>query len=429
MSSERSTSARQISEVDAQETLSEAGQHTIRYRKLETAPAYPVQLRLSALDQLILTAPEQDQPALCQLVQFNRVAILEQLADILPTLTESEFRILFELTRQAARYPTCTTTGSVRKLQKISAAGKMSVFRALAELERRDLIKREQQSGNKETIIRVNFLLTLPMSVPNLSTPALFDAASVPKLSTPVNLNPYASVPNLSTGTVTNLSTVRAVRVTNLVTPSTENQQLAEPGAAYDDPLDIRNDLLPIEIDRVIQPKGATRPDEQELREAGAWMFKLMRTNGPHVAPNKPDRKIIAEFLRVAPWPRLHSLLFELMNTATQIGENYAWFVTVAMQRIHNVRPEVLRERRVELKLINKMGKAQAAELLTQRAQAKPPDALTEKERELLASQAKQPEHEPEPAPRPQPTADPTEAREFLGSMTEQLKTASRMRK
>lgn len=136
-------------------------------------------------------------------------------------------------------------------------------------------------------------------------------------------------------------------------------------------PVDIDPDLTSL-IDRlqsetIENPEGnpvralilrvaTAKPNEQnptEMAEARRWLHGYMRkfSREHH---NPPDDKILAQFLAVAEWPRLERLIYDLMAERQEPGHSYAWFIAVAMQRIHGIQPEALREGRKELKLLRK---------------------------------------------------------------------------
>jgi hypothetical protein len=63
-----------------------------------------------------------------------------------------------------------------------------------------------------------------------------------------------------------------------------------------------------------------------------------------------PDDTITSQFLAVAEWPKLEAMLVDLASERKEAGHSYGWYVTVALQRIHGISPERLRELRVRLK-------------------------------------------------------------------------------
>ncbi len=106
-------------------------------------------------------------------------------------------------------------------------------------------------------------------------------------------------------------------------------------------------------IDRVLSVKSKTQnPDQIAL--ARAWLCDYYRKTRHQPNAHPPDDKLVAVFLAIAPWPRLAALLQELFRERIQAGDNYAWFVTVAFERLLGVKPDVLRARREQLKLVRR---------------------------------------------------------------------------
>jgi hypothetical protein len=66
--------------------------------------------------------------------------------------------------------------------------------------------------------------------------------------------------------------------------------------------------------------------------------------------PSLPDDAITAQFLAVAEWPKLEGMLLDLASERKEAGHSYAWYVTVALQRIHGISPERLRKMRGRVK-------------------------------------------------------------------------------
>lgn len=142
--------------------------------------------------------------------------------------------------------------------------------------------------------------------------------------------------------------------------PPTQNTTLPFPPA----PVDIDTSDLDAGgvIDRVLQARKSHFSDS-EMGHARGWMHsyaaKLPALDNPH--PHPPDDTMVAQFLAVAPWPQLERLLYDLMAERKQCGYSYAWFTSVALQRIHGIKPQLLKQRREELKAIRKIPKALAA--------------------------------------------------------------------
>lgn len=69
--------------------------------------------------------------------------------------------------------------------------------------------------------------------------------------------------------------------------------------------------------------------------------MKLAREKDRH----QPDDKILAQFLAIAPWPRLLGLLIDIQNERLEVGYSYGWFLTVALQRLHGIEWSPARKR------------------------------------------------------------------------------------
>lgn len=63
-----------------------------------------------------------------------------------------------------------------------------------------------------------------------------------------------------------------------------------------------------------------------------------------------PDDTITAQFLAIAEWPKLEATFHDLAAERKEAGHSYAWYVTVALQRIHGISPQYLRDLRTRLK-------------------------------------------------------------------------------
>lgn len=76
---------------------------------------------------------------------------------------------------------------------------------------------------------------------------------------------------------------------------------------------------------------------------------------------NAPDKIITAQLLAIAEWPELEAFFMQLRIDRAEAGEKYSWFVTVALQRIHAIKPEKLKAQREELRLVKGLPRALAA--------------------------------------------------------------------
>jgi hypothetical protein len=90
--------------------------------------------------------------------------------------------------------------------------------------------------------------------------------------------------------------------------------------------------------------------DAAELAAARGWMHSHTQKWGTPTS-QPPDDKICAELLTVAKGEpiRIENLFFELSAERKRPGEKWAWYVSVAVQRIWKMPPEEYRERRQRL--------------------------------------------------------------------------------
>ena len=117
-------------------------------------------------------------------------------------------------------------------------------------------------------------------------------------------------------------------------------------------------------LDRLFKARPKDHPDSR-IQEARRWLhgyaakFPARGQDQPH----PPDDQILAQFLAIAPWERLLGVMYDLMAERKQCGQSYAWFVTVALQRIHGIKPDAVKARREELKLVKGLPKTLAAKM------------------------------------------------------------------
>lgn len=141
------------------------------------------------------------------------------------------------------------------------------------------------------------------------------------------------------------LDTVRIGGVT-ATPPPTENTAL--PGQAPR--LDIESEATEV-LDRVLKA-SETRTDAELLTTARRWLHGYCCKLGTDPNCHPPDNRIVAQFLAIAEWPRLERLLYDLLAERRPPGYSYAWFISVALQRIHGIHATRLKARRAELKLV-----------------------------------------------------------------------------
>jgi hypothetical protein len=101
-------------------------------------------------------------------------------------------------------------------------------------------------------------------------------------------------------------------------------------------------------IDRLAKAK-AKNYDAEQLVEARNFLHSYKCKFGRERHAHAPTDEEVAKFLSVASWPQLSNLLYELMAERKEAGYSYAWFWTVALQRIHGIGPSEQRKIRTQL--------------------------------------------------------------------------------
>jgi hypothetical protein len=102
-------------------------------------------------------------------------------------------------------------------------------------------------------------------------------------------------------------------------------------------------------IDR-LQKANRSDYDPSQFEEARKRLWGYMAKYGRHEKPASPDDDIVAQWLACASWSELESLLYDLMAERKPPGDSPAWFVTVALQRIHGFSPGLQRAARARAK-------------------------------------------------------------------------------
>jgi hypothetical protein len=113
-----------------------------------------------------------------------------------------------------------------------------------------------------------------------------------------------------------------------------------------------RNIDFDSDIDRSIERLRAAQKNDYDETTFEAARHALHSHQAKHARernPNSPDDQIVAEFLAIAEWPRLEAMLYDLAAERKEAGYSYAWFVTVALQRIHGLSPQALKAAREKI--------------------------------------------------------------------------------
>jgi len=252
--------------------------------------------------------------------------VIGTLADLAPTLKEAELRIYLELARRALYTPTHWVPASSRQLATICKLGRRNAQHALDSLTTRELLTTRQGTATRATVYQVNALST-------------------------VRIGGVATTPPPADGWCRDSATLALFRRQGGVIPTPPPTAGLDLTRAPQDPRAVDSDLKPSILDRVLtaRPKDF---DPELLRKARGWMHGYSAKLGREPYAHPPDDAVCAQFLAVAEPDRLHNLVMELMHERKEPGATPAWFITVALQRLHGVQPTALKQRRAELRAV-----------------------------------------------------------------------------
>src|SRR4051794_1396955 len=267
---------------------------------------------------------------------------LERVAGLAKSLTCAEFRVLFELTLRACREDRHTAKASTRELAHATGLARSNVITALHGLCQRNVIATDQGSTTRAATYRLSFLEVVVLSVPLVPGPVLGPPQKEKNVQ--VVLKQDQGGPVL--GPLQTDSFVQGGPIAG-PPPDFSTAALKEDARAR---VDIDGTNVPI-IDRLLKakPKNFDNGLIQHFRD---WLHGYMAKLGREPHPHAPDDLIVSQFLTCGEPHQLGRLLDDLLAEHKEPGHSYAWFVTVALQRIHGISPETVKQRRTELRLV-----------------------------------------------------------------------------
>lgn len=266
-------------------------------------------------------APTADTPIY---VIGARANALMSLAALAPGLGEAELKVALHLA--SIEDPVHhSAKASSRQIAGATRLSRSNVQRALDSLNRRRLIAIREGTATRAAAYLLNFTQTTAFrGGPAVGPPpAQMALPGGPAAGPPV----WATIPPESDGV------------------ASQQGHPFQPVA----PVDISIEPISI-IDRLL----SSRPnhfDKATLAQAEKWVHGYMAKFSPIPNPHPPDPYILAQLLAVADLPTIEWLISELMVERKPPGQTYAWFVTVALQRIHGIQPQVLKARRAALRI------------------------------------------------------------------------------
>ena len=229
------------------------------------------------------------------------------LAAIAPHLKEAALRLATYFAAEAEKAPDHTISPSTRELSAKTGLVPSSLNRAISQLcdPKANFVTARRGSATRPTRYQINFLSTV--------RGASFREA--PPKEAPPKTELLFEQQGASFGEA----------------PHTENTGNSTSAAR----LDSEPRLTPI-LDRVLKSRPANF-DKAEIRKAREWLHGYMVKVGNDPDAHPPDDFITAQFLSLADWPRLEALLRELFAERHRPEISYGWFITIGLQRIHNI--------------------------------------------------------------------------------------------
>lgn len=267
------------------------------------------------------TSPNPINPGLDPIYVIGaRTAALMSLAALAPGLSEAELRTALYLA--SIEHPVHhSAAASSRQIARTTRLARSNVIRALDSLNRRFLITTRGGTATRSSHHTLNFTQTTAFQ-------------GGPAVGPPPQPNPSALV-------------LQQDHPSEPLLPGVVLQQDHPSGPVA--PVDISIEPISI-LDRMLNSRPS-HFDKTTLAQAGAWVHGYMTKLGDIPNPHPPDPYILAQFLAISDWENLKGLLRNLMAERKRPGQSYAWFVTVALQRIHGVQPQVLKARRADLRI------------------------------------------------------------------------------
>jgi hypothetical protein len=283
--------------------------------------------------------------------QDTRLSVIRSwfstLADLAPTLKEAELRVLLELSRRQLASPD-GIRASGRDLATACKCGRRNVQYALDSLTSRNLITTRQGTPTSPAAYRV----------------AAFDTVRIGGVAT--TPPPPAQRPTGGVATTPPLASLHRHGGVITTPPLFENAPLLDRAA----PLDFERTSYAL-IDRVLSAK-TSKTDRDELARFRQYLASYFSRFGrddrgqPLQSPPPPTDDLVAQFLAIAEPARMATMLDNLSIDALAAHAhhpgsrgalnptNYAWFITVALSRVHGISFQVTRKIRADLREVKR---------------------------------------------------------------------------
>lgn len=251
---------------------------------------------------------------------------LSRLALLAPGLSESELRVLLDLTARALPRPDLSCRVSLSTLAISTRCSRKSVVRALAGLVERGLVMQRAGSPTAPSAFRVLIFDAVEFSAGGGVTMTPPGAGGSVTMTPPPETQPLENPPLLEVAPDVPFDSIKNDSNTS---------------ASIDTP-----DPLSPEHENTLRRIAAARPRDfppELLRSASAQLGHLRRKLGrdpsDRNAPN-PDPTITAQFLAISKWPVLADFISLVLCDRITPGRSNAWWITVAIEKIHGITPD-----------------------------------------------------------------------------------------
>jgi hypothetical protein len=247
--------------------------------------------------------------------------VLKQIAAIAKGLSKAELHVLIELASRAESAGGHDALASSRELAEQTGLARSSVQLAIDLLHRKGLIHSDAGAATRSAMHRLIFLDAVENAAGGLKTGP--EVAHISGQGGPA----FKPLSNGNSGTC-------------------EHEHI-ENASAPADSIE-KNDFDKV-IDRLQKSKKSDFDDAifEEARNLIASHHAKFAREGSQIV-GLPDDQITAQFLAIAEWPRLSNLLRDLISERKASGHSYGWYVTVALQRLHGISPDRVRQLREE---------------------------------------------------------------------------------
>lgn len=295
-------------------------------------------------------------------------AVLKRIAAIAKGLNKAELHVLIELAARAEVAGHHDAVGSSRELAEQTGLARASVQAAIDSLNSSGVIKSDSGAATRAAQHRLLFLAAVEIQEagPTIRPRVAQESGhcgldSEPVVAQKLGQGGRTARPELAQilshgGLKTEPGVAQNFGQGGLDSGPLTNSKSNTCGRAHTENASARAESIEKKdldtlIDRLQKAQKSDFNDEvfeQARNLIASHQAKFAREGSKLVG--LPDDQITAQFLAIAEWPTLSSMLYDLVSERKQPSFSWAWYVTVALQRVHGISPERVREVRPRLK-------------------------------------------------------------------------------